>query len=404
VKNPMRTTGILLTAALMSAPNLHADSVLAGSAAVLPFTNVSSVPAPGGEWIGESIAEALRETLITRGSPVIARGDVMSAYTDLRLRPTAELTQASVLKLGQALNADDVIYGTFRLDPAAGTISIQATVSDRARSLLSVPFEESGPLSELDRLQAHLNWRALTMIAPALAPSEENYRVLRPPVRLTAEEFFIRGWMATSPEQRESYYQQAAKADPRFSRPVLELGKLELSRKNFKAASEWLGKVNAGDPHSPEANFHLGVAKYRENDFASAQAAFERITESLPASEVFNNLGVAESRRGSLHALSSFREALEINPSNPDYHFNMGFMLFKTGQYDAAADRFRAVLERNPTDQAATILLGRSLKGEGLRKGVPADTRFQTSERFKDTYEEPIFRAPGVPPKEAAPE
>jgi tetratricopeptide (TPR) repeat protein len=393
----MRLCGLILTAALC-ALQLRADSVLAGSAAVLPFTNASTVPALGGDWIGESIAEALRETLIARGSPVIARGDVMAAYSDLRLRPTAELTQASVLKLGQALNADDVVYGTFRVDPGAGTVTIQAVVSDRAKARLSAPINEVGPLAELDRLEAHLNWRALSTIAPTLTPPEADYRSLRPAVRLAAEEAFIRGWVASTPEQREVLYQQATRADPRFSRPVLELGRIELGRKNYKAAAEWLLKVNTGDPHFPQANFYLGVAKFRQNDYPAAQAAFERITETLPAAEVFNNLGVTESRRGLLHALSSFREALDINPSHPDYHFNMGFTLFKTGQFEAAADRFRAVLDRNPVDQAATILLGRSLKAEGLRKGNAADARFEAPERFKDTYEEPIFRAP-MPPE-----
>jgi tetratricopeptide (TPR) repeat protein len=392
----MRLRGLILTGALC-ALHVKADSVLAGSAAVLPFTNVSTVATPGGEWIGESIAEALRETLIGKGSPVIARADVMAAYADLRLRPTAELTQASVLKLGQALNADDVVYGTFRVDPTAGSISIQAVVSDRAKARLSPAIDEAGPLAELDRLEAHLNWRALSIIAPALAPPETEFRTLRPVVRLAAEEAFIRGWIAAAPEQRESFYQKATAADARFSRPVLELGKIELGRKNYKAAADWLLKVSATDTHYPEATFYLGVAKFRQNDFAAAQAAFERIVETLPAAEVFNNLGVAESRRGSLHALSSFREALDINPTHPDYHFNMGFMLFKTGQFEAAADRFRAVLDRNPADQAATILLGRSLKGEALRKGNPADARFDASERFKDTYEEPVYRASATP-------
>lgn len=392
----MRTRVLILTAALC-APHLRADSVLAGSAAVLPFTNVSATPVAGAEWIGESIAEALRETLIARGSPVSSRADVVAAYSDLRLRANSELTQASVLKLGQALNADSVVYGTYRTDPSSGTISIQATVSDRARAQLSASLAETGPLAELDRLEAHLNWQAMGILAPALAPPEIQYRELRPAVRLAAEESFIRGWIATVPEQREAFFQQAARADTRFSRPVLELGKAELGRKDFKAAADWLLRVTPGDAHFPEASFYLGVAKFKQNDYAGAQTAFEKITESLPAAEVFNNLGVTESRRGSLHALSSFREALDINPSHPDYHFNMGFMLFKTGQFEAAADRFRAVLERNPSDQSATILLGRSLKGEGFRKGNSTDTRFETAERFKDSYEEPVFRAPIIP-------
>ena len=36
----------------------------------------------------------------------------------------------------------------------------------------------------------------------------------------------------------------------------------------------------------------------------------------------------------------------------------------KTGQYEAAAERFRAVLDREPSDAMATSLLGRALKDE----------------------------------------
>lgn len=392
----LRFSGAILLG-VMGATALRADSVLAGSAAVLPFTNAGGTPTATAEWLGESIAESLREALISRGSPAIARDDVTAAYADLKLRPNVELTQASVLKLGQAMNADKVIYGTFRMEGA--TLTVEAIVSDLGKSRLSAPLRETATLLELDRLQAHLAWQAIAVVNPMLAVPEANFRAVRPYVRTNAEEQFIRGLMGP-PEQREKMYQQANKNDPKFARPLLELGKIELARKNYKAAADWLQKVEVNDLHYPEASFYFGVAKFRSGDSVAAQAAFQRITTSLPAAEVFNNLGVAESRRNQLHALASFREALDLNPNHPDYHFNMGYILFKTGQYEAAADRFREVLERDPMDQMATLLLGRSLKGEALRKGNPADARFEAAERFKDSYEEPLSRGPSVPSAE----
>lgn len=383
----------LAISALTCAPLLHADSVVAGSVAVLPFTNLSATPVPGTDWIGESVAEALRETLSARGLPVIDRGDTMTAFADLRLRSNAELTRASVLKLGQMLNADQVVYGTYRVDLPSGSFSVQAAISDRARAVLTDLVDENGPLVELDRIEAHLGWQALSKLAPKVTPAEMDFRMLRPPVRINAEEAFIKGWIAPV-EQKEKFYQQAVRADSRFARPMLELGKVELGRKNYKTASDWLGKIDPANLHFPEANFYLGVSKFHERDYPAAQAAFERIKDVLPAPEVFNNLGVVESRRNQTHALASFREALDLNPSQPDYHFNLGYFLFKTGQYEAAAERFRAVLEREPNDGMATSLLGRSLKGEGLRKGNPADTRFESLERFKESYDEPYFRPP----------
>lgn len=392
----LRYIGVFLLG-VMGAAALRADSVLAGSAAVLPFTNTGA-STPNADWLGESLAESLRDALVSRGSPVITREDIGAAYSDLKLRPNVELTQASVLKLGQAMNAEKVVYGTYRLD-ANGALAVEATVGDLNRQRLSAPLRETAAVVDLDKLEAHLAWQAVAVVSPSYAVPEANFRSLRPPVRAAAEQSFIRGLIGPA-DQREKFYQEATKADPRFARPLLELGKIELRRKNYKAAADWLQKIEPSDLHYPEASFFFGVAKFRDGDYAAAQGAFQRITTSLPAAEVFNNLGVSESRRGQLHALASFRQALELNPNQPDYHFNMGYILFKTGQYDAAADRFRAVLERDPNDQMATLLLGRCLKGEPLRAGNPADARFEAAERFKDLYEEPLMRPPVEPSAE----
>jgi tetratricopeptide (TPR) repeat protein len=293
------------------------------------------------------------------------------------------------------MNADQVIYGTYRVDPSSGMLSVDATVSDRAQARLADLAEENGVLTNLDRVEAHLAWQALSVIAPAAAPAEDAFQTLRPAVRVNAEESFIKGLVAPNGE-KEKYFLQAVRADTRFARPMLELGKIELARKNNRAAAEWFTKIDPADPLAAEAGFYLGVAKFRDRDYLAAQTAYEKIRDLLPSAEVFNNLGVAESRRGQMHALASFREALDLNPNHTDYHFNLGYILFKTGQYEAAAERFRAVLDREPNDAMATSLLGRALKSEGLRKGNPADARYENLERFKESFERPYFRVAGA--------
>jgi hypothetical protein len=53
------------------------------------------------------------------------------------------------------------------------------------------------------------------------------------------------------------------------------------------------------------------------------------------------------------------------------------------------------VLDRDPSDQMATLLLGRCLKKQGLRpsKGetTASDARLQALERLKDAYEERVY-------------
>ena len=143
-----------------------------------------------------------------------------------------------------------------------------------------------------------------------------------------------------------------------------------------------------GDQHYRDASFLLGLALYESGDFIGAQKAFQGVADVVPLSEVWNNLGAAESRRGLPQALDSFRKALEGDPGDPVYHFNVGYSLWKRGDFAAAAERFRAVLDRQPDDQFATLLLGMSLKHQGSRAG---DARLETLERLKTNYEERAY-------------
>ena len=93
----------------------------AETAAVLPFANSSVKPAPGTsslDWIGESIAETLRDAFSLRGAVTLGRDDIQEAYRRLNLRERALLTEASVIKIGETVDAEQVVYGTFEVQPA----------------------------------------------------------------------------------------------------------------------------------------------------------------------------------------------------------------------------------------------------------------------------------------------
>src|SRR5690242_9742932 len=90
----------------------RADTVL-----VLPFFNESTTQ--NIDWIGESIAETIRESLSAQGVLVLSREDRMEAYRRLSIRANAVLTHASVIKLGEALDASQIIYGHFEISPAS---------------------------------------------------------------------------------------------------------------------------------------------------------------------------------------------------------------------------------------------------------------------------------------------
>src|SRR6266851_5379107 len=216
--------------------------LFADTAAVLPFANRTSAADPTQaslDWIGESIAETVRDAAGARGVVTLSRPETDEAYRTLSLRPLSLLTQASILKIGEALDAEQVVYGDFEFapDPSAahgvkeGSLKISARVFDRRRFRQSSEFIETGNLEDLPTLEAHLAWRALALLAPQLAPPESEFRTLRPPVRLDAEENYVRGLLARSADQQERLFLQAARLDARFGHPNYQLGKIHFDRK-----------------------------------------------------------------------------------------------------------------------------------------------------------------------------
>ena len=364
-----------------------------GAIAVLPFGNASATPNSGMDWIGAALSETIREALAKHGVEILERDEVSTGYSLLRLRPLAELTHASVLKLGSTVRAERVIYGTFSHTPgpagAPGALAIQARILDLRTYQQSSVIEERGLLEDLPSLESHLSWRALLEISPGAAPPEEQHPSMRDAVRLDAEENYIRGLLAATTEQKEKYFLQAARLEPEYWRPALELGRILMARKAYREAAPWLEKVQPGDPGYAEGGFLLGVSKFHSGDMAAAQEIFGRLAEVTPLGGVFNNLGAAQNRLGlAAAAVENFRKALATDPQDPAYHFNLGYALWKSGDFAGAVDSFRATQARDPEDTMATLLLGRSLTKSGPRQNAAADARLLTLERIKESFKD----------------
>lgn len=367
----------------------------ADTAAVLPFLN-KTPNTSNLDWIGESVAETVREAFGITGVMTLDRNEVEEAYRRLGLRPGLALTEASVIKIGETLDAEQVVFGSFEFIPPAsgpittGSLHVTARILDRRHMRASKEFTETGALEDLATIEAHLAWRALTLFAPAMAPAESEFRSLRAAIRLDAEENYIRGLMAHTVEQKEKYFTQAARLDHHFAHAFYQLGQLHYRRKEYKLAVASLEKVGLGDIHSHEASFLLGLARFQSGDYKGAQQTFQMIAAAVPLGEVFNNLGAAESR-ANLHqpAIDDFRRALDGDANDPSYRFNLGYALWKKGDYSAAAESFRALLDLNPEDPSAALLLARCQKKQGPR--VNPDPRLDNLERLKSNFEERAY-------------
>jgi len=381
---------ILLAASVAAfcIPAARADTYL-----VLPFFNVSKNSSL--DWIGEGLAETLQETLSSEGLMVLDRDARVEVYRRLSIRPYTQLTKASVVKIGEELDAEHVIFGEFDMKPATepsatsrGSLIIAARVLHLKGMRQGMEFRASGAIEDLAALQNRLAWQALQAIRRNVSISEAEFQQRHPPVRLDAIENYIRGLMAVNPDDKHRFFTQAARLDTHYSQPCFQLGRLLWKRKEYKTAADWLQRVSPADAQYRQANFFLGLCRYYTGDFALAQAAFQLVASTVPLNEVFNNLGAAESRANRLEALENFRRALEGDPSDPTYQFNVGYALWKKGDFTAAAENFHAVLLHDPADEQASLLLARCENRLGPR---PGDPRTEGLERLKSNYEESAY-------------
>ncbi len=305
------------------------------------------------------MVESLRRQLPGADRYVVTREERAAAYDRMGIPPAGILSHASVFKIAELTDADMAILGSFEVQ--GDQLSIEARVLEMRGPRLSQSLRESGPLKDLLEIQGRL---AAAILRAEDQPGTSEIEPLR--VRLDAWEYYVRGLVAAERAQQVKFLLEAARLEPAFPGPAFELGKIYSQNRDYQTAVPWLLKLSKDDPNYLEATFLLGLAYFQLEQFDKSEAAFRSVAEQLPLNEAYNNLGAAESRLGKKAALENFRKALEGDPADPDYNFNLGYWHWKTGEYAQAVRRFRDTLARQPGDTEARLLLVQSLERMGL--------------------------------------
>jgi Tfp pilus assembly protein PilF/TolB-like protein len=375
---------------------LSLASSLAQSATllILPFQNNSSYE--DLNWIGTSIAETLYAELGSRGEIVLDRATLLEGFHRLTLRPDARFTKATIIKLGQTLGADYVIFGDYDIHLTAGEtklrksdIAITSHLIDLRKFREGPVASESGNLAELSRMEEYLSFTYASTLMPEGGYKVEQFTTPDKLIRLDAKESYIRGLISNSMDQKIRWFEQASALNRAYASPAFELGKIYLQHKDFRQASDWLLRVPAGHPSYLEARFKLGLAAYGAADYKSAAGYFKEVSQIIPLSEVYNNLGAAENRLNQAAAIEDFRRAADTDRADETYSFNLGLALYKAGRYDEAADRLKTAVEKMPEDREANGLLARVEQREPYSA---ANGRPPGVERLKEDFDETTFK------------
>lgn len=100
-------------------------------------------------------------------------------------------------------------------------------------------------------------------------------------------------------------------------------------------------KVLSAEPENADALHLLGVAAYQSRDLETAVSLISRAISLSPRAHYFTNLGNALMDQGSVgKALSTFKEALALDPEQTEARNNLAVALRKLGRLDEAEAAF----------------------------------------------------------------
>ena len=370
--------------------------VIGRTLVVIPFENAS--PTPGLEWLGESFPENFHQQLNSPVLYVASRDERLRAYDRQGVPAGVHPSRATLYRLAEQMDVDYAVLGSYKYDGARLTATAQL-LDMRAEKLLPAATE-SALLADLGGLQSALAWDLLRLIRTDFSVPKDKYIASVAPVRLDALENYVRGILATTAEEKLKHYREAVHLNPAYAQAWLELGKTYYAQRAYEPAIAALSQVQPSSMSglmsgavAREANFYLGLAAYAHGDLTKSESAFEFVAVRLPLAEVYNNLGVVAARRGQKKASDYFQRAIQNDPSDPDYHFNMGVTLSLAGDRAGAARELHTALDRRPNDAEAKMLLDSLTPPAGSGGIVPSSAASKAPfERIKRNYEEDAFR------------
>ena len=329
---------------------------------VLPFANQSKNA--GLHWISESFPELLEDRLKWPNLNVLGREERLLAFDRIGIPYSNSLSKASLIKIGQELDADILVIGSFDSD---GTqIKVMMSVLDLRKSVLKARVEEAAPLDQFQAASGRLAWKLLAQLDSTFPLSLNAFLEKFPAIPNVAFENYVRGLIESDHAKQIHFFRQADKEHPNYSKAIYQLGRLYHQEKDYPTSTLWLQRLLKLEGDMPEANFLIGLNYLYLKNYDKAASEFDRLSQVIPAGEIYTNLGITLSLKGLKEpAREAFSRAIAVDPTETDYAFNLAYHQWKTGDFAGALKNLTAFVERNESDAEIQYLLSKCYRALG---------------------------------------
>jgi tetratricopeptide (TPR) repeat protein len=351
----------------------------AGRILVMPFENVTRDNRI--VWLGEAASVLLADRLNAVDAGAIDRDERQEAFAQLQIPPSASLTDATVIRIGQLVGASQVVVGTLQLDGEALVVQARAIVLETGR--VQTRVTERGAMADLFAVFA----RVAQHLAPDAKASTDSGAV-QPSV--AAFENYIKGLLAETPATALSYLNAALRAQPAFDRARLAIWEVHDEQGEHAQALAAVQRIPERSAFFRRAQFLTGLSQLNLQRNDDAFETFKALADARATPAVLNNLGVIQLRRGgtpqSGMATYYFNQAADADTTEPDYFFNLGYAYWTAHDVPAATYWLREAVRRNATDGDAHYVLGAALAAAGST--VEANREKELARRLSSTYAE----------------
>ena len=357
---------------------------------VVPFDNPAHEPRL--LWLREGAAILMGELLAAAGENVIDREERLQAFDRLQLPAGASLSRASTIRVGHAVAAALVVSGTVSTSGDQLTARARAVRLDSGRLLPEV--SASGPIADL--------FGVFGRLAQQLRGSEQPPPALGDRVPPTPQvfELYVKGLVAETPSTALAFLEQTLKASPAFDRARLAIWDLHSEASEHQKALDTARAVRPESRFAREGRFRRSLSLMQLKRFDDALETLRAMLKEEPSATVANAIGVAELRRAATpqpgRATYYFSQASELDPTDGDWFFNLGYAYWIDKDPKAAIYWLREAVRRDPTDGDAHFILGVALQQTGAV--AEAARERELASRLSSKYVEWAARAAGGDP------
>jgi tetratricopeptide (TPR) repeat protein len=343
---------------------------------VLPFSVTVEAAVPGGEgaafWLGEAAAILLTDELDARGIPALSRSDRVEAFARLQLPLVTTLTRATMLRVAEMVGATDLVVGEIRLGTRMAVKARLITV-DAARQRQEVV--EEGPGTDIYAIFERITARLM----PGSARSDR-----RAHLPIGAFEQYVKGLVAPTAAAQERFLEQARQQAPSNDRVLLALWEVYSTQGAHAKALAAAEAVSRQAPLDRQARFSAALSLIELRRYNDAFALLQALHGESPSPVLSNAMGVVQVRRGSTPqtGLPSyfFTRAVDEDPENSDYLFNLGYAYARSRDVDAALYWLREEVRFAPADGEAHLVMSQVLMAAG--KKVEAQREFDLAKQL----------------------